>query len=169
MRKVILVVGALAATSAAAQSLPTFEFRGLTVSSTAVQHQSMLNKCEKYFNAQGCKLKDANVAGVLAFPEAMFQHSDGTLMEIRGSIARYNYATLEQGFIAKWGQPNDRVEQAVQNGFGAKLTIPISEWRFAEGKMTLIGPDFRGQGSWHFRTHQRQAYLDGLNAPKKDF
>lgn len=168
MRRMMLAVGALVTSSAVAQSSPTFEFRGLTVSSTAPQHESILNKCEKYFNAQGCKLKDANVAGVLAFPEAMFQDSDGTLMEIRGTISRYNYGTLEQGFISKWGPP-ERVEENVQNGFGAKLTIPISVWKFAEGNMTLTGPDFRGQGSWHFRTHQRQAYLDGLRAPKKDF
>lgn len=169
MRKAMLAASALVAGSASAQTLPTFEFRGLTVSSTAPQSQNILNKCEKYFNAQGCKLKDANVAGVLAFPEAMFQNSDGRLMEIRGTVARYNYATLEQGFIDKWGRPSERIEQEVQNGFGAKLTIPISVWRFAEGKMTLTGPDFRGKGSWHFRTHQRQAYLDGLQAPKKDF
>jgi hypothetical protein len=169
MRKLILVASVLAASGAVAQGLPKFEFRGLTVSSTAAQHQSILNKCEAYFNAQGCKLKDANVAGVLAFPEAMFQNSDGQLMEIRGTIARYNYATLEQGFIDKWGKPSERIEQEVQNGFGAKLTIPINVWTFEEGKMTLTGPDFRGQGSWHFRTHQRQAYLDGLEKPKKDF
>lgn len=169
MRIMLLAAVALVASSASAQALPTFEFRGLTVSSTIPQHENILNKCEKYFNAQGCKLKNADVAGVLALPEAMFQNSDGTLMEIRGSIAHYDYSTLEQGFINKWGPASERVEQEVQNGFGAKLTIPISVWKFAEGNMTLTGPDFSGQGSWHFRTHQRQAYLDALQAPKKDF
>jgi hypothetical protein len=76
MRKLIIAASALVASNATAQGLPKFEFRGLTVASTAPQHQSVLNKCEKYFNAQGCKLKDANVAAVLAFPEAMFQHTD---------------------------------------------------------------------------------------------
>lgn len=169
MRGIFALVGLLVATSAMGQDMPHFEFRGMTAESTVDQHQEILSKCEKYFNAQGCKLKDMNVAGVLAFPEAMFANSDGKLMEIRGSISRHNYQTLNQGYIAKWGKPKIYTEEVAQNGFGAKLTIPLSIWKFAEGDMTLIGPNFRGDGSWHFRTHARQAYLDNLSAPKADF
>lgn len=169
MRLPILVVCLLGATGASAQTLPSFEFRGMTTRSTAAQHQDVLQRCERYFNAQGCKLKDMNVAGVLAFPEAMFRDSDGTLEEIRGTISRYNYPTLERGFIDKWGEPTLHSEETLQNGFGATLVIPTSVWRFSEGEMTLIGPNFRGDGSWHFRTHARQTYLDGLRAPQADF
>ncbi len=169
MRGATLIAGLLLTAAVSAQELPRFDFRGMTTDSTAEQHRDILQKCEKYMNLQGCKLKDMDVAGVLAFPEAMFRHSDGKLDEIRGSISRHYYDTLNQGFIAKWGAPTVYTEETVQNGYGAELVIPMSVWKFAEGDMTLIGPSFRGQGSWHFRTHQRQAYLDGLRAPKADF
>ena len=106
---------------------------------------------------------------MLAFPEAMFRNSDGNLDEVRGRVSHYSYATLLEGFTAKWGNPDSHFENEFQNGYGAKIVIPTSAWEFSEGRMILIGPDFRGDGVWHFRTHARQAYLDGLSAPKSDF
>lgn len=172
LRKLQLVAGLWllsVSMGAAAETDRTFEFRGLTVASKAEQHRDMLQKCAAYLNAQGCKLKNQEVAGVLAFPEAMFRDSDGTLEEIRGSVSRLSYATLLEGFTAKWGKPDQHQESEFQNGYGAKIVIPTSVWEFSEGRMTLTGPDFRGNGVWHFRTHARQAYLDGLRAPKRDF
>lgn len=169
MRRFLIGLGILVSTHALAGEPVAFEFRGLTVESTSAGSADILQKCEAYFNSQGCKLVDAHVAGTLSFPQAMFANSTGKMEELRGTVYGDSYETIRAGFIQKWGEPTSYVEESVQNGYGATKKIPVSVWKFADGELTLIGTDFRGDGEWHFRTFARQAYLDGLKKPKADF
>lgn len=148
--------------------LPNFEFKGVKATDTYDQHAAEFQKCEKYFNFNGCRFKAGEVAGVLVGPEAGWG-TDGKLMTIRASFADFSYDKINAGFQQKWGKPDAYTEIEAQNGFGAKIKIPTSVWHFAEGDMTLIGPDFRHDCSFAFRTHAYQAYLDSLDKPKADF
>jgi hypothetical protein len=128
----------------------------------------MFAKCEKYMNMSGCKFLDAKVGGKLTFPEAGWA-SDGSLLLIRGTVTSYDYATVRQAFEAKWGKPTFESQSSAQNGYGAKIEIPSSVWRFAEGEMTLVGPSFNGRGRFEFQSIARKAYMESLNRPKADF
>ena len=156
------------ASTAMAQNAPTFDFKGIAATDSYEQHKTAFQKCEKYFNFQGCKFKDREVAGVLAFPEAGWT-DDGRLVLIRGTVAEFNYRTLVEGFRQKWGAPDLYTEIDAQNGYGAKIKIPVSVWNFVEGEMKLTGPSFRTDGRFEFVTHERKAYLEGLDKPKADF
>lgn len=169
MKKLLWSVGALSlASGAAAKDLPSFDFKGIQATDTYAQHQGAFRKCDKYFNFNGCKFDDQEVAGVLSFPEAGWA-DDGSLQLIRGNFSSYNYDKIEAGFKAKWGEPDIYAVDTIQNGFGATLNIPYSVWKFAEGEMRLTGPDFRREGSFEFLSHARMAYLEGLERPKADF
>lgn len=166
------ILGTLALSVAAAaqahDALRSFDFKGIKASDRYEQHKDAFQKCSKYMNFNGCRFKDIMVAGAIVGPEAGWA-PDGSLVLIRASFADSSYERIDEGFRAKWGEPDAYVEQQVQNGFGAKLTIPVAKWKFAEGEMTLIGPDFRRSGSFEFQTHARKAYMDSLSKPKADF
>jgi hypothetical protein len=170
MRLWIFVAVALSVTAAAqAERLPRhFDFKGITANDRYDQHKSDFERCDKYMNFNGCRFKDPMVAGAPVSPEAGWA-SDGSLVLIRASFSSSNFERINEGFRAKWGEPDTYVEQQVQNGFGAKLTIPVAVWKFAEGEMSLIGPNFRHTGSFEYQSHARKLYMDGLKKPKADF
>jgi hypothetical protein len=170
MRKLVIgLLGLSLATVAQGQGATrSFDFKGIKAGDTYDQHTAEFRKCDKYMNFNGCRFKDAQVAGVYVGPEAGWGF-DGKLMTIRGNFQDFSYDKIDAGFQQKWGKPDAYTEVEVQNGYGAKIRIPTSVWHFAEGDMTLIGPDFRHGCSFAFRTHAYQAYLDGLEKPKADF
>ena len=169
MRFVTAITLSLAlASTANAQQARSFDFKGVKATDRYEQHKDAFERCEKYKNFEGCRFKDIMVAGTIVGPQAGWA-PDGSLVLIRANFTSVQFSRIAEGFREKWGKPDVYVEQNVQNAYGAKLAIPIATWKFAEGEMTLVGPDFRQNASFEFQTHARKAYIDGLSKPKADF
>jgi hypothetical protein len=154
---------------AAAQSR-SFEFKGIRATDTLEAHRAEFAKCDKYFLAQGCVPKDTAVGGVTMFDlEVLFADDGSGVSQIRSDFAARSYDTLVAAFTIKWGKPNASAVSSIQNGFGAKLDVPIANWKFNEGTMTLRGGDFQGYARMEFMSNAEKARIEALDKPKVDF
>ena len=168
MKRLAFGILALAYIGAAhATTLPPFEFKGMKATDLRSQHEDMWKKCEKYFSAWGCALKDNEVGGVLAFPQVGWD-DEGHMVWLRGTVSASSYITLREAFTTKWGSPTRAVLSA-QNAYGANVDIEILVWKFAEGNMTLTSPGFSRSSAWAWHSTAHQVYLDNLHKPKQDF
>lgn len=156
-----------------AQSTPSglqhFEFKGVKPADTKAMHAGRIAKCDRYFQADGCTLKDDKVGGISVNPRFMFADDGSGLRRIRGDFIGANYPVLLASFKAKWGSPSKESETVVQNGYGATLRIPDATWGFVEGEMTITGPDFKGWGQIHYRSRSVIAAEVQASRPKVDF
>jgi hypothetical protein len=168
MKRLAFGVLALVLSGAAhAAALSSFEFKGMKATDMRSQHEGMWKKCEKYFSAWGCDLKDSQVGGVLAFPQVGWD-DQGHMVWMRGTVSASSYSTLKEAFTTKWDSPI-RVVQSAQNGFGAKIDVETLVWKFSEGNLTLNSPGFSRSSEWAWHSNAYQAYLDNLHKPKQDF
>lgn len=150
-------------------NLPHFDFKGVKPTDTRAMHEASINKCDRYFQADGCTLKDGKVAGVSVNPRFMFADDGSGLRRIRGDFIGTNYPVLLASFKAKWGEPTRETETTVQNGYGATLRIPEATWEFVEGVMIITGPGFKGWGNIHYKSRAVMAAEDEAAKPKVDF
>lgn len=169
VRIVLLGLALFGSGPAFASGLPHFDFKGVKPADTRAMHQAAIAKCDRYFEADGCTMKDEKVAGISVNPRFMFADDGSGLRRIRGNFLGTNFPVLLSSFKAKWGQATSETEQTVQNGYGATLSIPEATWEFVEGVMTITGPDFKGWGNIHYRSRVVMAAEDEAAKPKVDF
>lgn len=166
---VLLGLALIGSAQASTAGLQHFDFKGVKPTDTRAMHQPKIEKCERYFKADGCTFKDKTVAGIPLNPKFMFADDGSGLRRIRGDFLASSYPVLLSSFKAKWGEPTAHTNATVQNGYGATLTIPSTTWEFVEGVMTITGPDFKGWGSIHYRSRAVMEAEAEAAKPKVDF
>lgn len=168
VRFLMVALAMSAATIAEAQSgtLPHFDFKGITATTTLAEATPKLRSVDAYYgNTRGGHLIDDTVNGYHTDVNAVFDEKG--LLVMNGNALDYD--KTKEAFTLKWGKPSQVFTKPLQNGYGAKINSETVVWQFAEGRMTLQEGGFRGDPSFSYESLRQIEFIRDTNKAKVDF